>query len=234
VTPTAAVVLLAAGSGTRTGLTANKVFAPLAGRPVLAWSLAAVCAETAFDPIVLVVRADEVDMAHRVLAHEAPGREVRVVIGGASRHQSEWNALQSLAQAVEGGAVDVVVLHDAARPLAPAALFTHTVTVARAHGAAVPGRSRPALLQRPRLHPYAGEAVAVQTPQAFRATPLLAAYSAAAAAGFEGTDTAACVQRFAPQVSIRHVDGPPTNVKITFAEDLRLASALLGPHGHHP
>jgi len=226
-TPTAAVVLLAAGSGTRTGLATNKVFARLAGRRVLSWSLAAVCDDPLFGPVVVVVRADELAAAGQVLAAELPGRDVQLVSGGATRHRSEWNALQALADDVHAGSVDVVVVHDAARPLAPATLFAETVAVAREHGGAVPGRLRPALLRRPSLHPYGGTGVAVQTPQAFRAVPLLAAHAAAAVARFEGSDTAACVERFAPDLSVRHVEGPATNLKITFADDLELAEALL-------
>ncbi len=62
--------------------------------------------------------------------------------------------------------------------------------------------------------------VGVQTPQAFRAGPLLAAYRRADAEGFTGTDTASCLERYAPQVPVVAVAGEPANVKITFAGDL--------------
>jgi 2-C-methyl-D-erythritol 4-phosphate cytidylyltransferase len=66
----------------------------------------------------------------------------------------------------------------------------------------------------------------VQTPQAFRATSLLAAYSAADREGFEGTDTAASLERFA-DVVVAAVPSSPRNLKITFPEDVDLAEALL-------
>ncbi len=65
--------------------------------------------------------------------------------------------------------------------------------------------------------------VAVQTPQAFRAAPLLAAYEEAARCGFVGTDTASCIERFAPDVPIRWVPGHERNIKITYAHDLLVA-----------
>jgi 2-C-methyl-D-erythritol 4-phosphate cytidylyltransferase len=152
---------------------------------------------------------------------------VRVVVGGASRHSSEWSALQALAPEIERGEVDVVIVHDAARPLSGPALFRSVVAAARRHGGAVPGRLQPALLHREGLRRRDGDAVAVQTPQAFAAAPLLAAYQAADAEGFDGSDTAASVERFGSGMTIHHVPGTPTNIKITFAEDLFLAEALL-------
>jgi 2-C-methyl-D-erythritol 4-phosphate cytidylyltransferase len=220
-------VLLAAGSGTRTGHRANKVFLSLAGRRVFVWTLDATRADPGIGPVVLVVRADEREAAHAVLEREAPGRDVRVVVGGATRHGSEWNALEVLRPEIERGEVDVVVVHDAARPLTGPGLFSRVVAVAREHGGAVPGRLQPALVHRDGMAPRSGDAVAVQTPQAFAAGPLLRAYEAAHREGFDGSDTAACIERFQPDVPIRHVPGPPTNIKITYAEDLFLAEALL-------
>lgn len=227
VSPGAALVLLAAGNSTRTGLATNKVFAVLGGRRVLGWSLAAVRDDPRIGAVVLVVRAEDTQVAADVVREEGWDRRVRFVPGGRTRHASEWNALCALADEVRSGAVDAIAIHDAARPLAPATLFGDVISVARQHGGAVPGRIQPALLHRPDLHPYAGEAVAVQTPQAFRARPLLAAYEAAAREGFEGSDTAACLERFAPELRVRHLPGPASNLKVTFAEDLAAAESLL-------
>lgn len=230
--PRAALVLLGAGSGTRSGHRTNKVFLSLAGRRVFVWTLDATRDDPDIGPVVLVVRADEQDAAREVLAREAPGRQVRIVVGGASRHASESRALQALRPDVERGEVDVVVIHDAARPLSGPALFRRVVAEARTYGGAVPGRAQPALLHRDGFSQRDGDAVAVQTPQAFASRPLLRAYAAADRDGFEGSDTAACVERFAPEVFIRHVPGSPANIKITYAEDLFLAEALLARSGY--
>lgn len=229
-TPAAALVLLAAGSGTRSGLSTNKVFASLAGRSVLTWSLDAVRGDPGFGPVVVVVRSHEVPACEAVLGEQGSSHDVRVVVGGPTRSSSERNALLALREEVRSERVDVVAVHDAARPLAPASLFADVVAAARTHGGAVPGRRHDALLGADLL-PYAGEVLAVQTPQAFRADVLLAAHEAAAAQGFEGTDTAACVERFAPDLRIRAVNGPATNLKITFPEDLALAERLVASLG---
>ena len=76
------------------------------------------------------------------------------------------------------------------------------------------------------LSPADGTLVRVQTPQAFRARPLLAAYRAAAGGSFEGTDTASCVQNYT-DVEVRVFPGAATNLKVTFAHDVRLAERLL-------
>jgi 2-C-methyl-D-erythritol 4-phosphate cytidylyltransferase len=67
----------------------------------------------------------------------------------------------------------------------------------------------------------------VQTPQGFRAQPLLAAYEQAALVGFEGTDTAACMEKFFPEVKIFAVSGDVFNFKITYPQDLAIAELLV-------
>ena len=76
--------------------------------------------------------------------------------------------------------------------------------------------------------PAAPGLVGVQTPQAFRAQPLLDAYRRADRDGFTGTDTAACVAQYT-DLAIHGVPGPATNLKITFAEDVALAARLVAP-----
>ncbi len=219
----AAVVVLAAGSGTRVGAAVNKVLLPLDGVPVLAWSVRTALRLSDVARLVVVVRAGERDAVGEALAPYLGDAEVLLAEGGTARHDSEWAALRTLRRDVEDGAVDVVVIHDGARPLAPATLFADVVAAAREHGGAIPVAPVPALLGP------AGAvrgAAGVQTPQAFRADTLLAAYEAAEADGFRGTDTAACLQRYAAEVRIAAVPSGPGNLKVTWPQDLRLAEAL--------
>lgn len=233
----AAVLLMAGGSGSRAaasldGAPVNKVFLPLAGRPMLAWSLAAADAAEGVDRIVVVVRDGDQDRVAQVLAQVGPTRPVAVVRGGASRHGSEQAGLTHLAPAVRDGRIDVVAIHDAARPLVGPALFAEVIAVAAAHGGALPGVRAYGLITtdgRPAAHRLAGgDVVRVQTPQAFRAGPLLETYARAAAAGFEGTDTAASVERFS-DLEVRLVEGSADNLKVTYPDDLHRAEALLDP-----
>ena len=216
--PRTAAVLLGGGSGSRVGSEVNKVLLPLAGEPVFLWSLKAIRSLPYVGPVLVVVRPDDVAAVEPYLSGE------RVVSGGAERHDSEWNALQVLAPAIDAGAVEVVVVHDAARPLATPQLWEAVILAAAATGGAIPVHRHAGLVERGGT-PVVG-LVGVQTPQAFRAPELLAAYRAADRDGFKGTDTASCLEKYA-DVSIAGVEAPATNLKITFPEDVTLAERLL-------
>jgi 2-C-methyl-D-erythritol 4-phosphate cytidylyltransferase len=224
-TMSAAAVVLAGGSGTRLGADGNKVYLTVRGRPLLSWALDAFARAPSVTRLVLVGRA-----ADRALAEEAAaavdGHAVEVVDGGATRHGSEWAALSLLAPAIRAGDVDVVAIHDGARPVVPRQLVEDTVAAAREHGAAVPGV--PLVdVATDGLTPVGGTLVRVQTPQAFRADLLLASYEAAERDGFTGTDTAACVERYAG-IPVHAIPGDPRNVKVTYKPDLTLVEHLLG------
>ena len=226
--PRTAVVLVAAGAGTRVGAAGNKVLLPLLGVPVLAWSLRTVCSLPYVDHVVVVARADDLDAVGGLLREHLPEeREATLVTGGLTRHDSEWNGLRALRGPVAAGALDVVAVHDAARPLADAALFDATVLAAQEHGGALPVRPQPGLVTRDGRRHVTG-LVGVQTPQAFRAGPLLDAYARAERDGFTGTDTAGCVRAYT-DLAVHGVPGPATNLKITFPEDVALAARLLTP-----
>ena len=136
--------------------------------------------------------------------------------------------LRHLAADIESGAVDVVLIHDAARPLASPAMMDTAVTTARASGGAIPVLprqtwSRPT--RRPTVAPrrHAGPG---PDPAGVSRRPLLAAYLAAADGSFEGTDTASCVQNYT-DLEVHVFPGAATNLKVTFAPDVRLAERLL-------
>lgn len=221
----AAVVLLAAGSGSRVGAWTNKVLLPLGEVPVLVWSVRDALSLPDVAQVVLVVRREDRPAVGAAVTPHLGDREVLVTDGGATRHASEWAALRVLAPLIEDGTVDVVAVHDAARPLAGVELWRAVLDAARRHGGALPVVPATALLA-----PGAAEApadlAAVQTPQAFAARPLLDAYRAADSAGFEGTDTAACLAAYG-DTPVAAVPGSPVNLKITFPEDVLLAARLV-------
>jgi 2-C-methyl-D-erythritol 4-phosphate cytidylyltransferase len=222
---TAAVVILAAGSGTRVGAEVNKVLLPLAGVPVLAWSVRDALSLDEVHRVVVVVRDGEQQAVADALVPHLGEHEVLVVAGGATRHRSEAAALRVLAGEIRSGAIDVVAVHDGARPLAGRALLAATLAAAREHGGAIPVVPVTGLVTTA-LDPLTGAVGTVQTPQAFRAEPLLAAYDAASRDGFEGTDTAACFTRHAGG-DVAAVASSPLNLKITFPEDVALAGRLV-------
>ncbi|TIC88526.1 4-diphosphocytidyl-2C-methyl-D-erythritol kinase [Nocardioides sp. GY 10113] len=239
--PGAAIVVLGAGSGSRVGAGVNKILLPLGPRPVLAWSVRAALAVPGVVRVVVVCAPGEREaVAAALLPDLGEEREVLLVEGGATRHASEEAALELLGPDIDAGRIDAVAIHDGARPLAPPALFATALDTARRYGGAVPVVDLAGLLPRDPASPALGPTSpgrgagdgrvlrGVQTPQAFRAQPLRRAYQAAAAEGFEGTDTAACFERSAPdRFEVHAIEGSPTNLKVTWPEDLATAAALV-------
>ncbi|SFI86969.1 2-C-methyl-D-erythritol 4-phosphate cytidylyltransferase [Amycolatopsis sacchari] len=221
-------MVLASGAGTRVGAHLNKVYLPLAGRRIASWSLSAFAAVPGIGVLVLVTRPQDAELVEEVLAdQEVP---VEVVHGGGTRQESELNALRHLGNRIADGSVDAVLLHDGARPLVTPKLIAEVLRVAREHGGAMPGLAADdvfagdgeTLGPRPR-----GRVVRAQTPQGFRAAPLLAAYEQAAREGFEGTDTASVMERFS-DLPVHWVPGEERNFKVTYPHDLVVAGQVLG------
>jgi 2-C-methyl-D-erythritol 4-phosphate cytidylyltransferase len=172
-----------------------------------------------------------VELAERTLEEELPRPlvPVELVFGGATRHGSEEQALRHLEPGIRTAEVDLVLIHDAARPLCPPDLVGELVRAAARHGGAVPGLvagDLAAVDADTGLVPLTGTRVRVQTPQVFAAAPLLDAYLRAAAVGFDGTDTSACVERFS-SLDVRHVLGHEQNFKITYPHDLYIADQFV-------
>ena len=224
-TPRVAAVLLAAGSGTRVGSSTNKVLLPLDGIPILARSVRTVLEVEGVHRVVLVVRPEDREAVRDAVAPHLGSHDLWVVDGGSQRHDSEWQALRTLAAEIEDGEIDVVAIHDAARPLAPAALWRAVIDTAAEHGGAIPVVPTPRLSRRDGSLAPAG-LVGVQTPQAFEAAALLGAYRRAHEDGFSGTDTAACLERYAG-TAVYAVPSTAANLKVTFREDVELAERLL-------
>jgi 2-C-methyl-D-erythritol 4-phosphate cytidylyltransferase len=223
-------VVLAAGMGTRVGADGNKAYLPLAGRSMVSWSLDVLTRAPDITRTVLVFRRGERELAQRTVTAELPDATVEFVEGGATRHASEFNMLRYLAADIEAGSIDVVLIHDAARPMAEPGMFVTALTVARRFGGAIPAlqvtdvvRSGPSGLESVTA---ATRLVRVQTPQAFRALPLLQAYRAADLARFEGTDTSSCVEEFT-DLDVRTFPGGERNMKVTYAHDVAVAERLL-------
>ena len=154
------------------------------------------------------------------------------MVVGSSRHGSEEHARRQLEPAIRAGALDLVLIHDAARPMCSPELVATLVRAAAERGGAVPGLvadDLAAATDDGLLVPLAGTHVRVQTPQVFAAAPLLEAYHRATAEAFEGTDTAACVERFST-LDVVHVPGEERNFKITYPHDLHIANEFVRRH----
>jgi 2-C-methyl-D-erythritol 4-phosphate cytidylyltransferase len=228
---TVAAVVLAGGSGVRVGEGRNKAYLPLGGRTAVGLSLHIMATLPGLHRLVLVVRADDVELAERTLEEEVPWPPVPVelVLGGGTRHGSEDRALRHLGPAIRSAEVDLVLIHDAARPLCSRGLVAELVRVAAEHGGAVPGLASDDLAQIDadgNLVPLSGRHVRIQTPQVFAAGPLFEAYRRAAEVGFDGTDTSACVKQFS-SLNVHYVPGEQQNFKITYPHDLLIANQFV-------
>jgi 2-C-methyl-D-erythritol 4-phosphate cytidylyltransferase len=216
--------------GTRVGADGNKAYLRLAGRSMVSWSLDALARTPEIERVVLVFRRGERELAEATVTRELPAATIEFVEGGDSRHGSEFNVLRYLAEDIESGAVDVVLIHDAARPVAGPTMFATALAVAREFGGAIPVVPVPDVVETTDGSDVvalpAGALVRVQTPQAFRAEPLLQAYRAAERDGFEGTDTSSCVETYT-DVEVRTFRGEQENFKVTYARDIAVAERLL-------
>ncbi len=231
VDPRVAAVVLAGGSGTRMGGARNKGYLPLGSGTAVGLSLQTMSRVPGLRRLLLVVRAEDVELAEQTVEAELPDPPVPVELagGGSTRHGSEHCALRQLAAEIRRGQLDLVLIHDSARPLCSPELTARLVETAARYGGAIPGLPADDLVRldpHGHLEPVTGNLVRVQTPQVFAAGPLLAAYERAAEAEFAGTDTSACVERFST-LRVRYVPGEEQNFKITYPRDLYIANQLV-------
>ncbi|MDB5373215.1 MAG: bifunctional 2-C-methyl-D-erythritol 4-phosphate cytidylyltransferase/2-C-methyl-D-erythritol [Belnapia sp.] len=219
-----AALLMAAGSGTRFGASQPKQYLPLLGRPVIRHAAEALLAGGAVTLLQPVCAAGEEARVAALLAG-LPGL-LPPVAGGETRQASVRRGLDSLAQ--RDPVPEVVLVHDAARPVVPAGTIAALLAALDQASAAIPAQPVADTLKRAadgiiaETVPRAG-LYRAQTPQAFRFGALLAAHRAARA---EATDDAQLMELSGE--AVRLVAGSETNVKITFPEDLDRVAAQMG------
>ncbi|RZF66401.1 bifunctional 2-C-methyl-D-erythritol 4-phosphate cytidylyltransferase/2-C-methyl-D-erythritol 2,4-cyclodiphosphate synthase [Sphingomonas populi] len=206
-------IIVAAGQGLRSGSALPKQFAPLAGKPMLAHSHAALEAHPGIDSVMVVIGAGQ-----EALLAEALG-DVRFVIGGATRRESVLNGLEAFA----ADAPDRVLIHDAARPFVSAAVIDRLIAALDAEVGAFPALPVADTLVRDDGTPVSRDGLhRVQTPQAFRFAEVLAAHRTWPEDA-EATDDAQMVARSGHTASI--VQGDPMLEKITHPADFAAAEA---------
>jgi 2-C-methyl-D-erythritol 4-phosphate cytidylyltransferase len=228
------LVMPAAGSGRRFGSELPKQYATLAGRTVMEWALARFVEDERCAQIVVALAADDAWFPRVAARHPA----LTVAVGGAQRSLSVRSALAALAGRAE--ASDWVLVHDAARPCLSAADLERLLgTLAEdALGGllAVPAADT---LKQGTAGADAAATVAqtldrstlwrALTPQMFRYAQLCTALDQAHAAGRFATDESQALEWLGEHP--RLVPGAPSNLKVTTAEDLVIAAAILGARG---
>ena len=236
-------IVVAAGRSARMG-GSDKLAIEIGGRPLLAWTLAALAAAPAIGRVVVVASSER--RAGVAEAAWLPANVVAVVVGGARRQESVHAGFLAFDRYSPDEA-GVVLVHDAARPLIESSLVSAVADATARHGAAIPIVPVAETLKR-----IDGELVgatvertglgAAQTPQGVRRDLLREAYRRFPAGGPETfTDEAALLE--ACSISVHVVPGDPGNLKVTLPGDLRRAAAVLaGPraprtgigHDSHP
>jgi 2-C-methyl-D-erythritol 4-phosphate cytidylyltransferase len=216
-------IVAAAGSGTRLGR-GSKALVPLNGRTTLARVVELLLSLDEVGRIVVVAPPAGLERARAEVDTLRPRRPVELCRGGATRQQSVRAGLTVL------GGCQFVLVHDAARPMATAALFRRVLAAAVESGAAMPGlppRDAVKRVEAGRLAESLDRAriMLAQTPQAFSYQVLLRAHFEAADAGLVGDDDAQLVAATGHPVAV--VEGEPANIKLTTAEDLEVLEALL-------
>ena len=222
--PKVGAIIAAAGASRRMG-GIDKVFAPLGGKPVLAWVVDAFNGCNSIDQIVVVVSRKNLEKCRQLIADEEWSKPIEVCAGGRRRQDSVAAGLSRLD-------CDWVVIHDGARPLVTSTLIERGLRAARETGAAVaavPVTDTIKLAKSDRIvhqTPPRQNLWAVQTPQVFRYGLIAEAYRKAKE---EVTDDASLVERLGYKVKLYM--GAYDNIKITNPDDLLIAEAWLKRHG---
>jgi 2-C-methyl-D-erythritol 4-phosphate cytidylyltransferase len=207
-----------------------KQFLMLDGLPILIHSLRAFASVERVTSIYVAVRDTEIERVEAQITEYSLDHRVKVVEGGDNRQESVSNALSALPAQPD----DIVLVHDAVRPLIDAATIDRTIDAVALHGAAIVGL--PAVDTIKQVERTAHGALVVstiprefvvlaQTPQGFRFGLLRQAFADANADGFVGTDEASVVERAGHPVAVVH--GSQVNLKITQPGDLELAEFYL-------
>ncbi len=223
-------ILPAAGLGTRMAADKPKQFLTLQGEPILIHTLRAFAAVARMNGIIVAVQPHEIEHTQALAAEFGFASRVRVVAGGDNRQESVSNGLAALSAAAD----DIVLVHDAVRPLIDAATIERTIDAVIQHGAAIVGlpavdtikqverTAHGALVSATIPREYV---VLAQTPQGFRYGLLSKALADANAEGFIGTDEASVVERAGHPVAV--VAGSQHNFKVTQPGDIELAEFYL-------
>jgi len=220
------VIFPAAGQGKRMQAGINKVLLTLGNEPILVRTLRVFSAVSEVEELVVVVAADEVKTVEDQLCKVSGLKPFKVVAGGSERQYSIYNGLQLVSETA-----DVVLVHDAARPLVTERTIQAVIDGARQNGgaiAAVPAKNTIKVVDCDGLvesTPSRSTLWEVQTPQGFRREILIKANEQALADDFLGTDDASLVERIGVKVAV--VKSDYRNIKITTPEDLLIAEAFL-------
>ena len=219
-------IIVAAGKSSRVGPGVDKAFLSLGTRPVLAYSVRAFERCPDIDSVILVVRKDHLESARNMVQLYGYSKIDKVIAGGAKRQVSVSKGLAELNDDVK-----LVTVHDGARPCIEPELISETIKVAKRCGSAVAAVKVTDTVKHVNRGTVISKTVdrsklwAVQTPQTFKVDLLKKAFEKVRKKGLTVTDEASAVELVSKNV--RLIPASISNIKITTADDLALAAALM-------
>ncbi|MFZ0677873.1 2-C-methyl-D-erythritol 4-phosphate cytidylyltransferase [Candidatus Binatus sp.] len=221
----ASAIIVAAGSGVRLGSSVPKAFVNIGGHTMLSYSLVTVRQVSSIDEVVITVPAGFENAARAEVTAAGLGVPVKITPGGIERQDSVRIALE-----LTSAESEIVIVHDAARPLATSAIFDACLIAAARVGGAIAAIPVADTLKRV----ADGAIIATvaraglwqaQTPQAFRRDLLVAAHQHAFSEKIAATDDADLVERTGARVEV--VEASTENIKITTRSDLAIVEAII-------
>lgn len=219
------VIFPMTGQGKRMGLGFNKIFTELSGKPILIQTLLTFSRCDCVDELIIAVDVNEMEIIRKVLNKIPKLKPYKIVAGGSERQYSVYNGLMAV-----NPMADIVLVHDAARPLISETVIQNVVNEVRLSGSAVcavPVKDTTAQINEMGFIervPDRNTLWAIQTPQGFRKEILVEAHQKAQEDDFLGTDEASLVRRTAHAVKL--VMGDYNNIKVTTPTDLVIAEML--------
>jgi 2-C-methyl-D-erythritol 4-phosphate cytidylyltransferase/2-C-methyl-D-erythritol 2,4-cyclodiphosphate synthase len=241
-----AVIIAAAGSGTRIGSGISKQYIRIGNEMILEKVLRTFGGHPFIDDIYLVVKKADMEFCQKEFIEEKRISKIRAIVsGGDHRQASVYNGLKIISKLGEKedkpvnsvSAPDLVLVHDGARPFVSEDEINRLVKAAAEWGAAtlgVPVKDTIAKVENLQLKEGLDRSLlySIQTPQGFQFAKLFAAHKKAASEKFIGTDDAGLVHRLGHHVAL--VPGNYCNIKITTAEDLQFARVLVASEQENP
>ncbi len=219
-------IIPAGGKGIRSGIAAPKQYLKFNDKELIVYTLDVFQQNEMIDEIIISAAGDYINLLNDLKEKHNLSKISKVVEGGDTRQDSVYNALKSLAVIDED---DLIVVHDAARPLLPQEVLTDAVQTAKQKGnALVCIKAKDTLIKGNNVvesYLDRDEVYYVQTPQIFPYSVLMKAMENAYENNFIGTDESMLVRRIGEKVNI--VKGSVYNFKITTADDIEMFERLV-------
>lgn len=220
-------IILAGGKGKRMNSKVSKQFIEIKDKPVIYYTIKKFNENKNIDNIVVVLPKDEVDYFKENVLEKYMLKVDKIVIGGAERQDSVYNGLKSLEQ----DSVDIVLIHDGARPFISDRIIEEGINYAAVYGASAPGVMPKDTIKIKSEEgfsintPKRETLMAIQTPQVFKFNEILKCHEKIKEDMILVTDDTMVVEQYGYNVYL--YEGEYTNIKITTPEDLILGEKLI-------